>query len=90
MPHDRRQAVEAQRARSHLDIRMQGHDEVTAAAFARNADVTDHTANPAARHEHTRTFPPHFIQLYKKGIILLNIPELPFNMVVVLKRPVWW
>src|SRR6266536_2133872 len=61
-PENRGECIKPNRARSHHDVSMQGHNAVTALP-SRYANVTDDAANAAARRENAHTFPPNLIKL---------------------------
>ena len=88
VPENRREAVQANPPRPHLDIGVQGHYPVPPVKPARNANVADNAADPATSHQYAGTFLPDLVEFIKEVFIVRNVPHLPGVLRILLQSPV--
>ena len=89
LPENRGQAIQAEFPAAHLDVGMEGHDEMAAVLLAGNAHVSDNTTNPATRREHARALGPNLVELAKKLFVVLDLAELVCSRLVIFQGPIW-
>ena len=88
VPENRREAVQAKLPRPHLDVGVQWHHPVPPVKLARNANVTDNAADPAASHQYAGTFLPDPVEFIEEVVVVLNVPHLPGVLRILLQSPV--
>jgi hypothetical protein len=73
VPQDRRQAIQAKRPRTRLNVGVKWHDPVATITLARNAHVPYHTADAATLNQNSLAMPPNLIELAKEFFILDHV-----------------
>jgi len=72
VPQNRSEVVEADPPGPHDDVCVQRDDRMPAIFAARQANVTDHAHEAAARDKHAKAMPRYLVKLVMEGVIVLD------------------
>jgi hypothetical protein len=68
--------IQAELARPHLNIRMEGYKVVASASFSRDTDIANYTADASPANQHARAFLPHNIHFGEEPIVIVEVTQL--------------
>jgi hypothetical protein len=68
---------------------MEGKDKMPSKVTSGDTDVADDANEPSARNKDPEDMPPDLVQFGKKGLVVLDMAQLSWILVVTLEVPVW-